>query len=337
MRFAFWVPRPRWLAWRLGFAGFLFGVTVAVMASDVGTPLRVAEFGLPDGGHLAYVTRGPVVPGAALYRVYVIPGSGCRGMAPIMGAYFAGLRQAEVVVLHKRHVDVARWPGPVACGADFIEHDRLDTWSREARAFLRWHMTDHPPAPRQPVVLVGISEGAELLPSLQEALPALSQVVLIGSTGLDPLDALRLQAQRQSAPDFVQRMLIQTQDEGLPDSTRLAGRTLGYWRSLAAWSLAEPLLHMPRPVWMGFGEADEQVPLAGLARFVALAQARELCVAVFAGADHGLQAPGHDALQTLWGWVEAAVLAGPGDPPCGPLRPNELRPLLVPLAYSKNE
>jgi hypothetical protein len=319
--------RSRWLAAGLGLAGFFLAAPAPAASWST------ASFELPGGGDLAYVSGLPAEP--ARYRVYVVPGSGCRGMAPIAPAYFEGLRAAEVVVLHKPHVDPARWPGPPDCGDAFVRHDRLDTWAGEARSFLAWHVQAHPLAaqggegPAMPVVLVGISEGAELVPVLAPVLPASTRVVLVGSTGLDPLEALGLQAQRQAAPDFVFRLRAQVRDLAVPDHHRWAGRSLGYWRSLAAWPLAEPLLRMAGPpVWMGFGEADAQVPLAGLARFVerARARGRSLCVAVFAGADHGLQAPGHDALQTLWGWVEGAVLAPAGGEagPCGPLRPNDL-------------
>ncbi len=328
MPLAWW--RPRCLAAGLGAAGFFF---LSACADAPQPALASPFFELPDGGRLAYVTRPVADEASARYRAYVIPGSGCRGMAPVMAAYFRGLRQAEVVVLHKRHVDPALWPGPRDCGRAFISHDQLGTWAQEAQAFMTWHLRTHPLPAGAPVILVGISEGAELLPSLAQAVPQATQLVLIGSTGLDPLDALRLQAGRLGAPDFVARMLDQVRDPRVPDEQLLAGRSMAYWRSLANWPLSQPLLNQHRQIWIGFGEHDAQVPLAGLADFVAQAQDRNrlLCVAVVAGADHGLQTPSHDALQLLWGWVEASVLAGGAAPegkaPCGPLRPNDLTPL----------
>ncbi|MES2886491.1 MAG: alpha/beta hydrolase [Pseudomonadota bacterium] len=275
---------------------------------------------------------GPHLAQAA-YRVYFLPGSGCRGLAPIADRYFQGLRAAEVVVVHKRHVDPAQWPGPDDCAERFVAHDNLRAWARDAQAFIQWHLRAHPLAPEQRAVLVGSSEGAELLPSLAPSLPPASPLVLIGSTGLDPLMALRQQAQRLGAPKFVDQMMALTQDGTVPDGARFAGRSVGYWRSLSGWALADPLLQLPNPVWLAFGAADGAVPLAGLKEFARRAQAAErpVCVVVFPEADHGLQRVGADEVQRLWGWVEAAVLAPtPGPTPCGPGLPEDVRSALGP-------
>ncbi len=276
---------------------------------------------------MAYIVR-PALD-ELRYRVYFIPGSGCRGLAPIVASYFAGLRAAEVIVLHKRHVDPQAWPGPQECGPAFVEHDDLATWGGDAQAFLQWHMRRHPPASGQPVILVGSSEGAELLPLLVRALPEAERVVLVGSTGLDPLAALRLQAARRGAPGFVAQLSLVTKDPSLSDEHLYAGRSVGYWRRLMSWPLAEPLLRLDRPVWMALGELDDQVPVAALTQFVRRAQdrGRPLCVAVFEGADHGLQRPGHDDLQTWWRWVESAVLSATEPAACGRLSAWDLRPV----------
>ena len=50
-----------------------------------------------------------------------------------------------------------------------------------------------------PQLLIGISEGAELLPALASEVPALAGLVLISASGLDPLEAGTLQAQRLGA------------------------------------------------------------------------------------------------------------------------------------------
>lgn len=276
---------------------------------------------------MAYVVR-PALD-ERRYRVYFIPGSGCRGLAPIAASYFAGLRAAEVIVPHKQHVDPLAWPGPPDCGPAFIAHDDLAAWGRDAQAFLQWHMRRHPPTSGQPVILVGSSEGAELLPLLVRAVPEVERVVLVGSTGLDPLDALRLQAVREGAPKFVAQLSALTKDPSVADDRLFAGRSVGYWRRLMTWSLAEPLLRWDRPVWMAMGQLDEQVPVAALTQFVRRAQdrGRSLCVAVFEGADHGLQRPDHDDLQTWWQWVESAILSATDPASCAPLSPWDLKPI----------
>lgn len=320
--------RSRWsaLLGGLGLAGFFLGGLPAAWGHE--PHWEEARFELPDGGQLAFLERAPgAAAGQATYRVYFLPGSGCRGLAPIAGRYFRSLRAAEVVVVHKRHVDPTQWPGPADCADRFVEQDNLRDWAHDAQTFLRWHLHTHPLAPGQQAVLVGSSEGAELLPSLAPWLPPTSPLVLIGSTGLDPLIALRQQAERLGAPRFVDHMLALAQDSAVPDRTRFAGRSLAYWRSLSGWALADPLLQLPNPVWLALGAADGAVPLSGLAQFTARARAaqRPLCVVVFPDADHGLQRAGADEVQRLWGWVEAAVLApAPSPTPCGPGVPAEV-------------
>jgi len=50
-----------------------------------------------------------------------------------------------------------------------------------------------------PTVLVGISEGAELLPALSPEVPRLAGLVLLSASGLDPHEAAALQAKRLGA------------------------------------------------------------------------------------------------------------------------------------------
>lgn len=288
--------------------------------------VSIERFALADGGMLEYLWLTPSTwraTGAPRFRVYVIPGSGCRGLAPVARAYFGGLREGEVVVVHKRHVRAQLWPEPVTgCSSAFVGHDSLVHWLADARAFMAWHWRRHPPRPDQPVALVGISEGAELLPALAADHPQLDLLALVGSTGLDPLQTLSLQAPRQGAPDFVAELEQQARDTRQADNVVWAGRTLGYWRSLVAWRHSQALLQLPQPLWLGFGSRDASVPLAGLDLFVQRAhdQGRLLCLALFPGSDHGLQRAGHDAdLQQYWAWVASALMrrAPAGD--CEPL------------------
>ncbi|MFM2449943.1 MAG: hypothetical protein RIS44_2393 [Pseudomonadota bacterium] len=298
-------------------------------AGAVSISPQPARFVLPDGGELHYLALGPGDWGLSQpprYRVYVIPGSGCNGLAPIALAYFRGLAEGEVVVVHKRHVDANRWMGSNAkCSQIFVRHDRLDQWAQDARAFVTWHLRQYPPHADQPVALVGISEGAELLPMVAANQPEVVMLALVGSTGLDPLEALQLQALRQSAPEFVAELTRQAADDTKTDDTVWAGRSLGYWRTLLQWRYSQPLLAAQQALWFGFGTEDEAIPLEGLRRFQSRAQAqgRRLCLALFAGADHGLQRHGNDQpLQQYWASVADALSRRKSVVDCAGLMPE---------------
>jgi hypothetical protein len=253
------------------------------------------------------------------YRVIVLPGSGCAGMAPIATRYFAGLLHAQVLVLHKPGVDLDAGPAPRTCTDGFVQRDSLSRWQAQARAALRADALARADVSPVPQLLVGISEGAELLPALAAEVPHLAGLVLLSASGLDPLEAGVLQAQRQGHLD-AWRALDVAQRSDAPDSTETQGRSLRYWRDLWRWRVARPLLDAPWPILQAWGDADALVPPEAYLRFAERAAGRTapFCTLRLPGADHGLQQPGADGVQRLWAWLEnwardpQAGLCGPG-------------------------
>ncbi|EJE51395.1 hypothetical protein PMI14_03904 [Acidovorax sp. CF316] len=242
------------------------------------------------------------------YRVIVVPGSGCAGMGPLADRYFAGLLHAEVLVLHKPGVAPGARTAAGACAADFVQADRLSAWRGHARAALRADARERQARglPALPQVLVGISEGAELLPALAPEVPGLAGLVLLSASGLDPREAGALQAQRLGAGADWEALGRLQADSSLPDSAPAQGRSLGYWRDLWHWPLARPLRDGPWPVLQVWGGADALVPPAAFAQGAQRAQGRKApwCARELPGADHGLQSPGRDGVQQLWAWLE---------------------------------
>ena len=251
------------------------------------------------------------------YRVIVVPGSGCAGMGPWADRYFAGLLHAQVLVLHKPGVDPNSRTPPGDCPADFVQADALGAWRDHARAALRADAVQRAGdsvLAALPQLLIGISEGAELLPALAPEVAMLAGVVLIGSSGLDPLEAGTLQAQRLGAAAAAQwQALGVAQASERPGSDVQQGRSLRYWRDLWRWSLQPALLAGPWPLLQVWGEGDALVPASAYVAFTARAQGRvaPYCPRPLAGADHGLQRPArpagqvaHDGVQQLWGWLE---------------------------------
>jgi len=239
------------------------------------------------------------------YRVIVVPGSGCAGLGPIADRYFAGLLHAQVLVLHKPGVDPQVRTAPGDCTPGFVQRDRLSTWLAHARAALRADARERAGAPAVPQLLVGISEGGELLAPLAPEVPHLAGLVLVSASGLDPQEAGALQARRRGAgADWA--ALGQAQAGPAPDSAVLQGRSLGYWRDLWRWPVAEPLLQGPWPLLQVWGGGDALVPPAAYERFAERAgtRAAPFCARRLAGADHGLQRGGEDGMQQVWAWIE---------------------------------
>lgn len=269
------------------------------------------------GATLAALAR-PERTAPARFRVIVVPGSGCAGMGPWAERYFAGLLHAPVLVLHKPGVDpFARTP-PGDCARSFVQQDRLSTWLAHARAALQADALVQQQRGGSPLpqVLVGISEGAELLSGLAPHVPRLAGLVLLSASGLDPRDAGALQAQRLGADaDWV--ALGAKVGGGLPDSAVVQGRSLGYWRDLWRWPVAQPLIDSPWPLMQVWGGADALVPAAAYEHFAQKVRQGRVqgapeawCARRIDGADHGLQrraGPAGDALdgvQQVWAWLE---------------------------------
>ncbi|WP_409830172.1 alpha/beta fold hydrolase [Acidovorax sp.] len=241
------------------------------------------------------------------YRVIVVPGSGCAGMGPVADRYFAGLLHAQVLVLHKPWVDPQARTAPADCTRSFVGQDRHSPWLAHARAALRADAAQRTWQPAVPQLLVGISEGAELVPALALEVPHLAGLVLLSASGLDPREAGALQALRRGVEaDWT--ALGQVVHGAPHDSVVLQGRSLGYWRDLWNWQLALPLLQGPWPVLQVWGSDDELVPPEAYERFAQLAAGRTapFCSRRMSGADHGLQRPaaGIDGIQQVWAWTE---------------------------------
>lgn len=270
---------------------------------------------LHDAGDSLLALRREALDGPARYRVVVLPGSGCSGLRALADRMFAGLRSAHVLLLHKPGVQPDAGAAPLRCPPGFVERDDLGQWLRDAGAALRAHEALAPPRLRElPLLLLGISEGAELLPFLADALPQSRALIMLGGSGLDPVDAGALQAEALGEGPAWQA-LAQAQASARPDEEIVDGRTLRYWRSLWRWRSAQALLQSPLPLVQVWGERDAAVPAAAYLRFAErarLAKGEAFCSRQLAGADHGLQRPGFDGLQRLWAGLERWAADGVG-------------------------
>lgn len=254
--------------------------------------------GATEAGH---TLEREALSGQASWRLLVVPGSGCLSLAPSLGRMFAAAPGASVRLLQKPHV------GGTECSLRFLQEDRLSRWRDQAVALAREALarTDA----RLPLVLVGLSEGAEILPDLARALPDVRALVMVGNAGLDPMVTGGLQAQREGVSERW-RQIFEAVDSGGPPERLIEGRSAGYWRDLRDWPLQGPLMQDPRPLIHAWGGQDVLVPSEAFEQFrrqAERARTAPYCALRFPTADHELREPGGDRLQSLWRALEMAL------------------------------
>ena len=252
--------------------------------------------GLSPAHPVPALQREPLWP-PLRYRVIVLVGVGCSGMAGTAASYFAGLPHARLLVLHKPGVDLHAGWEPTVCPTGFGQRDQLARWQESARAALRADAVAHASTAPVPQLLVGIGEGVDLLPALASEVPNLAGLVLLGAAGLDPLETGLLQALR-SGQLAAWQTLDRARRSDAPDSTAVQGHSLRYWRDQRRWRTAQPLIDAPWPLLQVWGDADARVPAAAYLRFAERAAGRAvpLCTRRVPGGDPGVQ--------QVWAWLE---------------------------------
>ncbi len=246
----------------------------------------------------------PALRAPARWRVLIVPGSGCTSLAPSADRLAHGLRQAHVLLLQKPALSAPGQP----CSVAHVRADNLVDWQQRALRLAAQGLAGTDPL--LPLVLVGLSEGAELLPGLMAAHAEAAALVLVGHAGLDPAEAGALQAQRLGQTSAWRTLMAQTRG-ARDDEALLQGRHWRYWQVLQHWRLQTPLQTDSRPLLQAWGAADALMPAAAYQAFADAAQQRAApyCGLRFAQADHELRAPGTDRLQQLWRWLDQAVVA----------------------------
>ncbi|MFZ6675290.1 prolyl oligopeptidase family serine peptidase [Undibacterium sp. Xuan67W] len=254
--------------------------------------------------------------------VFVVPGSGCVSMGKYLPDYFRGLEgesgALRILILQKRHSQ----QDDTACSDAFIRDDHLSRWQADQNEFIGAQLRllqrqgQHP----RRIVMLGISEGAELAALLAATHPAITHLVMISNGGMQPLDAFRLLAnQRNEAGDAGLLNEVQRIDEALlntlpqtlgktsgnaaltaafialtEEQILINGRSRQYWQELSQLRHSDNLLSLNKPILLCMGSADQAVPVESanwLERQFRALKKTNLQLHIYPDADHGLRTP----------------------------------------------
>ncbi|HJU70470.1 MAG TPA: acyl-CoA thioester hydrolase/BAAT C-terminal domain-containing protein [Paucimonas sp.] len=239
-------------------------------ADNAHVPVTAHEFHFGDGGKALYFVldkrpaqgRHPAAPSYPMTYLFAIPGSDCLSMHDMLPGYFDGFGGTaggtRLFILHKRFVTAH---ASMDCGPAFMRADHPARWLADQGEFIRSELSAaraNGQTPRR-VVIVGISEGAEIAPILARRIPGITHVALFANGGMDPFDAYRLQMQKHGFHHALED--IARRCNGAPGDTEAAGRSCRYWRELQGIRHTDNLLALDIPIFIAMGEADVMVPI----------------------------------------------------------------------------
>lgn len=267
-------------------------------------------FAFADGGTARYFvldrpSHATLSPSTYLF---VIPGSDCGSMGGLLPGYFEGLDgragAMRIFILHKRFIGTDAQGN---CSAEFTQADHPGRWLADQTEFIRAELAAARANGQLPgrIVIVGISEGAEIAPILAMRIPRVTHVALLANGGMDPFDTYRLQMLRHGFHQAVAE--IERACASSTDDTVVSERTCRYWQELRTIRHTENLLALEVPVFIAMGEEDVLVPIES-AWFIrdkfATAGKKNLHLHTVPGTGHDFVREGKNALPYLWDALE---------------------------------
>lgn len=321
---AFFIPAKKWLGWFLIALPLFLCQSCTYLAAlrHTYTANAVPEqnFHFQDGGQAIYFTfdkrldtRPPTAaPSAVETYLFVISGSDCTSMKYLLPQYFRGLEgesgPIRIFILQKRFIEARTWGRVLGCSEDFVKADHPQRWIADQAEFINAQLASAQNRAASPkrVVVLGISEGGDIVPVLARHIAGVTHAAILANGGMDPLDAYRLQAGKHGfniAPNTLQNMGPAL--PGGPDAAahRIAGRTWRYWFELGQLKHTEGLLALTMPLLVAMGEADQAVPIESAQylgdQFTQHGKSN-LTLLSYPHADHALQSNTHSYLPDFW-------------------------------------
>ncbi len=261
-------------------------IRLPLLAQEEATPAVTRHtFTYADGGDAIYYRFQMGAAAPTDTYVFAYGGSGCVSWGPYAPDYFTGLDgRVTVLALNKRHVADA--PREGACSTEFALDNHPRQWVADYMEFITSQLQQAHQRPRR-VVLLGISEGAYVAVKVARSRDDVTDLAVIGDGGWTMRRSLTALSNQTMVEDGWRAIAA---DVNSIEKTWL-GHPYRYWFEVMDIDPTPDYLSLSIPVFIGFGENDQSVPLASvLALEEAFRQAGKsnFTLRVYGGADHAL-------------------------------------------------
>ena len=292
----------------------IFGVLLTILLCPFHAMAQANStvFRFSDGG--TATVREIVVgdPAAVDTLVFTYGGSGCTDLARYWLPTLADGMDipARFMALNKRHVvsGQAQGGGSDACSREFRAWNLPRHWMADYMEFVSRTLAAEPGRWKN-VVLVGGSEGGALAARVARARNDITHLIVVGDGGWsmrDNLSSLMGADVVEAAWKDIARY---------PDSAEALwrGHPYRYWFDTFDHAPLVDYLTLGIPVIIGIGERDSSVPAASAHEVLRAARAagkQNIGLVVYPGADHSLQAEGHDHLREFLRGAGQGIASG---------------------------
>jgi predicted esterase len=186
--------------------------------------------------------------------------------------YLANQGRYAVMAVDKPYQSDAPQQGPygaaIGCAGEFNQHFSYDAWLATLKRAVR-HALSRPEVDARRVLVIGVSEGAQMAASLAQAFSEIQDIALVSGSGATQLFDFAAGIYRAEGSDEDKLKRLQELDDAFsairadPLSTNkfFMGHPYLRWSSFFAQSAVDQLTHVRARVYLASGMQDTSVPI----------------------------------------------------------------------------
>ncbi|RQO77229.1 hypothetical protein DBR44_03275 [Aquitalea sp. FJL05] len=220
-------------------------------------------FHYPDGGSAIYyeIAFGDIKKDTA---IFTYAATGCSSLKYQLPQYFSAIKaNATLYALNKRYVNDLSFIN--SCGDDFIRANIFKNRQQDFINFVKAKSAELSFKPKN-IVLIGVSEAANVIIKAATQLPSVTHIVIIGSGGFTmrrSLQELKNNHLLNKIYDIDQASKM-IKNESASLQRNWFGNPIHWWNDILDVDPIEDYLTISVPILLGVGAEDANQPLASV-------------------------------------------------------------------------